>query len=115
MEYYPRKIEKKLDKWTDRKEIILMKGPRQSGKTTLFQHLKEKHGGSYITLEDEEKLTSFEKNPKEFVKRYIAGNRNILFNNIYNFNVYKHICWKICNKYPSFYCNIWFFNSLHNY
>ena len=79
MEYYPRKIEKKLDKWTDRKEIILMKGPRQSGKTTLFQHLKEKHGGSYITLEDEEKLTSFEKNPKEFVKRYITDNKNMLF------------------------------------
>ena len=79
MEYYPRKIEKKLDRWLDRKEIILMKGPRQSGKTTLFLHLKEKLGGNYVTLEDEENLLSFEKNPKEFVKRYTGNNKNNLF------------------------------------
>ena len=79
MEYYPRKIEKNMDRWLDRKEIILMKGPRQSGKTTLFLHLKEKLGGNYVTLEDEENLSSFEKNPKEFVKRYIENNKNILF------------------------------------
>jgi len=29
MEYYPRNIEKNLDKWLDRKEIILMKGPQR--------------------------------------------------------------------------------------
>ena len=79
MEYYPRKIEKELDRWLDRKEIILMKGPRQSGKTTLFLHLKEKLGGSYVTLEDEENLLSFEKNPKEFVKRYAGNNKKNLF------------------------------------
>jgi len=79
MEYYPRKIEKNLDRWLDRKEIILMKGPRQSGKTTLFLHLKEKLGGNYVTLEDEENLLSFEKNPKEFVKRYTGNNKNNLF------------------------------------
>ncbi len=79
MEYYPRKIEKNLEKWLDRKEIILLKGPRQSGKTTLFLHLKEKHGGNYVTLEDEEILSSFEKNPKQFVKRYIENDKNLLF------------------------------------
>jgi len=79
MEYYPRKIEKDIERWLDEKEIILMKGPRQSGKTTLFLHLKEKLGGNYITLEDEENLISFEKNPKEFVKRYIENKNNILF------------------------------------
>ncbi len=35
MEYYPRKIEKKLDEWLRRKEAILIKGPRQSGKNNL--------------------------------------------------------------------------------
>lgn len=44
MEYYPRKIEQKLDKWLKRKEAILIKGPRQSGKTTFLLHLKEKFG-----------------------------------------------------------------------
>ncbi|OYT28602.1 hypothetical protein B6U98_04410 [Thermoplasmatales archaeon ex4572_165] len=79
MEYYPRIIDEYLDRWFDRKEIILMKGPRQSGKTTIFLHLKEKLGGNYVTLEDDEMLSSFEKNPKEFIKRYIENNKNILF------------------------------------
>ena len=79
MEYYPRKIEKDLENWLKRRETILIKGPRQSGKTTLFLHLKEKLGGNYATLEDEEILTSFEKNPKEFIKRYIQNEKNILF------------------------------------
>lgn len=70
MEYYPRKIEKKLEKWLHRKEVILVKGPRQSGKTTLFLHLKERFGGNYTTLEDETVLKTFEENPKEFAKRY---------------------------------------------
>jgi predicted AAA+ superfamily ATPase len=79
MEYYPRKIEKNLENWLKNKETILIKGPRQSGKTTLFLHLKEKYGGSYVTLEDDEILTSFEKNPKEFAKRYIKNGKNLLF------------------------------------
>jgi hypothetical protein len=73
MEYYPRKIEKKLEKWLQRKEIILLKGPRQAGKTTLFLHLKEKIGGDYVTLEDEDILKTFNENPKGFAKRF--GNR----------------------------------------
>ena len=79
MEYYPRKIEKDLENWLKRKETIIIKGPRQSGKTTLLLHLKEKLGGNYVTLEDEEILTSFEKNPKEFIKRYIQNEKNIPF------------------------------------
>ena len=79
MEYYPRKIEEKLDKWIRRKEIILIRGPRQSGKTTLLLHLKEKLGGNYITLEDEAILRSFEENPKEFIKRYIEKKKTFLF------------------------------------
>ena len=79
MEYYPRKIEKELDRWLERKEIILIKGPRQSGKTTFLLHLKEKFGGNYITLEDQEALESFEKDPKTFLKRYLTDNRTFLF------------------------------------
>jgi uncharacterized protein len=79
MEYYPRKIDEKLEHWRTRKEIILIKGPRQSGKTTTFQHLQETLGGSYITFEDEELLQSFEKNPKEFIKRYTPNKKNLLF------------------------------------
>ncbi|MCD6500472.1 ATP-binding protein [bacterium] len=42
MEYYPRIIEKKLEPWIKRKQAILVRGPKQVGKTTLFLHLKEK-------------------------------------------------------------------------
>ena len=79
MEYYPRKIEKSLKKWLERKEVILLKGPRQSGKSTLLLHLKEKHGGNYVTLEDEEMLATFEKNPKEFARRFSAHGKTFLF------------------------------------
>lgn len=77
MEYYPRKIGKELEKWLKRKEVILLKGPRQSGKTTLLLHLKEKFNGNYVTLEDDEMFASFEKNPKEFAKRFL--DRKFLF------------------------------------
>jgi len=79
MEYYPRKIEENLEKWIKRKEIILIKGPRQSGKTTVFQHLQQRLGGHYVTLEDEELLQTFEKNLKEFVKRYSENEHSFLF------------------------------------
>ncbi|MEM0492696.1 MAG: ATP-binding protein [Candidatus Thermoplasmatota archaeon] len=79
MEYYPRKIEENLEEWMKRKEVILIKGPRQSGKTTLLKHLQQKHGGHYVTLEDEDLLQSFEKNLKEFVKRYTENEHNLLF------------------------------------
>lgn len=73
MEYYPRKIEKDLECWMERKEIIIVRGARQTGKTTLFLHLKEKYGGEYITLEDEEMKKALEKDPKAFVERFGKG------------------------------------------
>jgi len=77
MDYYPRKIEKKLEFWLKRNEIIIIKGARQTGKTTLLKHLKEVYGGNYVTLEDEEIKKALEKEPKEFVKRF--GEKEILF------------------------------------
>jgi len=79
MDYNPRIIEEKLNKWIDREEIIIVKGPRQSGKTTLFLHLKEKLKGDYVTLEDEDMLDSFEENPKQVTKRFIQNKKNYLF------------------------------------
>jgi len=73
VEYYPRKLEEKLDLWMPRREAILIRGPRQSGKTTLLLHLKEKYGGSYVTLEDEDALRTFEQAPEQFASRYAEG------------------------------------------
>lgn len=69
MEYYTRKIEKKLEKWLKRREIILIRGPRQAGKTTLLLHLKNKLQAEYITLEDFEWKDALEKDVKSFIKR----------------------------------------------
>ncbi|MEM5773232.1 MAG: ATP-binding protein [Candidatus Aenigmatarchaeota archaeon] len=77
MEYYPRKIEEKMSKWLKRREIVLIKGPRQSGKTTLLLHLKEKLGGGYTTLEDEDMLAALESSPKEFASRFLE--KKLLF------------------------------------
>ncbi|MEM3713432.1 MAG: ATP-binding protein [Nitrososphaeria archaeon] len=79
MEYYPRKIEEKLDQWIDRREVLIIRGPRQSGKTTLLLHLKEKYGGSYVTFEDEDMLSTFEEAPKEFIERFLKSGKEILF------------------------------------
>jgi len=77
MEYFPRKIEKNLEPWLKRKEVIVIKGPRQTGKTTLLLHLRERFSGIYVTLEDEEIKNALEKDPKVFVKKF--GKKKFLF------------------------------------
>ena len=72
MDYLPRKIEKKLERWINREEIILIKGPRQSGKTTFLKHLEEKYGGEYISLEIEEYAEAIKKDPISFAKRFLS-------------------------------------------
>jgi|GEM_PF-2987357 len=59
MDYLPRKIEKKLEKWINREEIILIKGPRQSGKTTFLKHLNLPPLEVKIIPEIEKSLYSF--------------------------------------------------------
>jgi predicted AAA+ superfamily ATPase len=39
--YYPREIEKKIERYLDTPEIIAIFGPRQVGKTTLVKVLFE--------------------------------------------------------------------------
>ena len=68
MEYYPRKIEKNLKPWIKRKEIVIIRGARQTGKTTLLKHLQEEYGGKYFTLEDQEIKEAIEKDPKLFLE-----------------------------------------------
>ncbi len=73
MEYLPRKLEKELEKWIKRDEVILIKGPRQSGKTTLLKYFQEKYGGTYISLEFEDLSQALIKDPLLFGKRYVEG------------------------------------------
>jgi len=70
MEYYPRIIEKKIEPWIKRRQAILVRGPRQAGKTTLFLHLNKKLKGNYTSLEKESVLRLFEDSPELFIKRF---------------------------------------------
>ena len=81
-QYFERFLFKDLKKWIDRKEILAIKGPRQSGKTTLLKMLQkwleqEKKVNPeniiFITFEDREILEKFSQNPKEFIKSFIGS------------------------------------------
>src|SRR3989344_1215930 len=78
MIYIEREIEASIIKWLDAKEILIIRGSRQSGKTTLLNRLKEmlmskevgKENIHYITFEDVVLRMKFEENPKEFIEFY---------------------------------------------
>ncbi|MEM4680612.1 MAG: ATP-binding protein [Nanopusillaceae archaeon] len=84
MKYFERILLEEIKKWMERKEIIAIKGPRQSGKTTLLKMLTEwfikeknvkKENIIFITFEDREVLENFSLNPKEFVKRFVLDEK----------------------------------------
>lgn len=79
-EIYERELLEELKKWVDRREVFAVKGPRQSGKTTLLnvvaEWLKEERGVNskniiFLTFEDKEILEKFTIAPKEFVKSFV--------------------------------------------
>lgn len=80
MQYIHRKLFDELIKWLDRREILAIRGPRQSGKTTLLEHLsnyiKENknippENVIYISFEDRKEVESFSKEPKSYIDSYI--------------------------------------------
>ncbi|MBM5806012.1 MAG: ATP-binding protein [Candidatus Verstraetearchaeota archaeon] len=81
MKYIERALLGEIRKWMDRREIIAIKGPRQSGKTTLLDMLREwlKENGTddervtYLSFEDRELLAKFAKDPREFIRSYLLG------------------------------------------
>ena len=82
MDYYPRKLMLKLDKLIKRPEIIVLKGPRQSGKTTLLRMLQKKlKNTSYVSFEDMDERDAFGKRPKLFMKRFV-GKKYLFFDEV---------------------------------
>ncbi len=88
MIYFHRTLLDQIVKWLDRKEILAVKGPRQSGKTTLLNMIKEyliknkkinPENIIYVTFEDRDLLGMFEKDPKEYIKNHIAGKSGRIF------------------------------------
>jgi len=87
-QYFQRFLLSKLIKWIDRKEIYAIKGPRQSGKTTILKMLQDYLVGEkginpeniiFLTLEDRENLEKFSHNPREFVRSLTVHKQNECF------------------------------------
>lgn len=87
-EFYERELSEELKKWVDRREIFAIKGPRQSGKTTLLKILAEwleKEKGVSpgkiisLTFEDKEVLEKFTLSPKDFVGSFVEGKERHYF------------------------------------
>lgn len=76
-EIIPRDILVELQKWLDRREAFAIRGPRQSGKTTLLKILaKMLEGRGKVTLlnfEDPDILEAFERNPKAYIGSFLEG------------------------------------------
>jgi predicted AAA+ superfamily ATPase len=86
--YFPRTLLDELKKWIKRREILAIKGPRQSGKTTLLLMLKEyliqkekinPKNIVFLTFEDRDALEKFSKSPKDYVESYIGKRKNERF------------------------------------
>ena len=67
---FDRKISRKLVKALKNFRIILLNGPRQAGKTTLVKKLSQQYDLSYISLDDPEKLSLAQQDPKNFLAFY---------------------------------------------
>lgn len=88
--YIKRKIEGTILRYLENKEILAILGPRQCGKTTVMKRIFEsvkKENKLFLTFEDREALSLFEKDIKEFARKYIQPN-SIVF--IDEFQYAKH-------------------------
>ncbi len=84
MKYIKRLLFDEIKKWIGRKEIIAIRGPRQSGKTTLLKILSEwladdrdidENHIIYITFEDRGQLDAFSQNPNDFMERLVKDKK----------------------------------------
>ncbi|WP_239395726.1 AAA family ATPase [Frankia sp. CiP3] len=46
--------------------VVILNGPRQSGKTTLLRHLQKRYGGTLLNLDDEQTLQAAISDPVAF-------------------------------------------------
>ena len=78
----PRKIENQVLKFLHDREIIAIRGPRQSGKSTLLKKVAKTLSTQktvFVDFEDELELEKFTTSPKEFVEFYLHPNKRTFF------------------------------------
>ncbi len=81
--YVPREIEPLLKKYLSTPEILIVLGPRQSGKSTLLRHIAaDLQDSSFISFEDVDILALFEADIKGFYKLHVEPFRYVIIDEI---------------------------------
>lgn len=110
MKYLERMLFGEIKKWINRKEIIAIKGPRQSGKTTLLEMLKlwleengiKKENIVYMSFEDRDILEKFTLDAKSLIKSFIENDTEKYFVLIDEAHYCKDLGQKLKLLYDSF-------------
>jgi len=91
--YVPRILEAKITKYLSKREFIAIVGPRQVGKTTLMHRIfKKQKNAIFITFEEQDKLTLFEKSMQDFIDLYVKPYDTIFIDEFqYSQNGGKHL------------------------
>ncbi|MBS3742100.1 MAG: AAA family ATPase, partial [Candidatus Cloacimonetes bacterium] len=72
--YIKRNLEKTIERYINKPEIIAVIGTRQCGKTTMISHMLEQYKNvNIITLEDVDNKILFEEDIKSFINLYVKG------------------------------------------
>lgn len=89
--YIRRKLQSEIEKWINRPEILAIRGPRQSGKTTLLEHLKlfltnenkiVPENIIYLSFEDKSKLANFSKDPAAYIESFLKRDSKVINNDL---------------------------------
>ena len=67
--YISRKIESTVQRTSRTFPVLMLTGPRQSGKTTLLNRLSDE-GRKYVSLDDPDDRLFAVKEPSAFIERY---------------------------------------------
>lgn len=65
--FYPRKTQAQLEEALSDTPVVLIHGPRQSGKTTLARKVGDRRGHTYITFDDDVQLAAALADPAGFI------------------------------------------------
>ena len=77
--YIKRILEGKIREYMDKREIIAVVGPRQSGKTTLLKEIfKDLKNAVFLDFEDRDTINLFNEDIKSFIELYVK-NHDYLF------------------------------------
>ena len=71
MTYIPRNAESRLQHFASGYPVVVVTGPRQSGKSTLVKHAFPDH--RYVSLEDLDQREFAETDPRGFLNQFSGG------------------------------------------